>query len=53
MLVGLGHEPVRAVAVLVVFNSLVSYLGSVGMVVWFGFKNLGEYEAPSNVASSL
>lgn len=40
MLASLGHDPLLAVVALVVLNAAASHLGSVGMVVWFGFKGL-------------
>uniref|UniRef100_A0A383V6N0 L-lactate permease n=1 Tax=Tetradesmus obliquus TaxID=3088 RepID=A0A383V6N0_TETOB len=45
MLVSLGHEPLPSVVVLVILNSLCSHLGSVGMVVWFSFNNMGLGDA--------
>jgi hypothetical protein len=40
MLASLGHDPLLCVVTLVVLNSAASHLGSVGMVVWFGFRGL-------------
>ncbi|WIA22021.1 hypothetical protein OEZ85_004372 [Tetradesmus obliquus] len=45
MLVSLGHEPLPSVVVLVILNSLCSHLGSVGMVVWFSFNDMGLGDA--------
>jgi lactate permease len=45
MLVSLGHDPLPSVIVLVVFNALCSHLGSVGMVVWFSFNDMGLGDA--------
>lgn len=44
MLVALGHEPLPAIVTLVLLNCLVSHLGTVGMMIWFGFGslNLGD-----------
>ncbi|WIA42460.1 hypothetical protein OEZ86_008455 [Tetradesmus obliquus] len=47
MLVSLGHEPLPSVVVLVILNSLCSHLGSVGMVVWFSFNDMGLGDANS------
>jgi L-lactate permease len=42
MLASLGHDPLTSLLVVVVFNTLASHMGSMGMAVWFGFKILGE-----------
>ncbi|KAF8058833.1 L-lactate permease [Scenedesmus sp. PABB004] len=47
MLASLGHDPLLCVVSLVVLNSAASHLGSVGMVVWFGFGRLGL--SPGNI----
>jgi L-lactate permease len=44
-LVSLGHDPQRAVLVLVMLNTLSSHFSSVGMAIWFGFQSLGELSA--------
>jgi hypothetical protein len=48
MLASLGHDPLTSLLVVVVFNTLASHMGSMGMAVWFGFKILGAHkdEAP-------
>jgi L-lactate permease len=43
MLASLGHDPLTSLLVVVVFNTLASHMGSMGMAVWFGFKILGKH----------
>uniref|UniRef100_A0A383VQV1 Lactate permease n=1 Tax=Tetradesmus obliquus TaxID=3088 RepID=A0A383VQV1_TETOB len=47
MLASLGHDPLTSLLVVVVFNTLASHMGSMGMAVWFGFKILDL--GPANI----